>query len=210
MITFRNARITYQRVWPSFLLFQQIFVGSIKKEVTSLPLPYKYCHLLTPIDLFLLKQVKVGSVLSIMSSSSDLSRHRHRRHKKHRHHSHRSKSSSRDSSQLPSLIDSLRKEMADNRTTLLTELGKISSRVAVMEGQSPPTLQAENFTHKQSLVSTPEQSLHTKPPQAEQSPLEVDTRETAETQAEEGTHNESASTHDWGDRHEDELPDYNE
>ena len=113
---------------------------------------------------------------------------------------------------MPSLIDSLCKEMADNRMTLLTEIGKISSRVAVMEGQSPPTLQAaKNITHEQSLVSTPEQSLHTKPPQAEQqSLLEVDARDTAQTQAEEGTHDESASTRDWGDRREDELPDYNE
>ena len=37
-----------------------------------------------------------------------------------------------------------------------------------MEGQSPPTLQDKNITHEQSLVSTPEQSLHTKLPQAEQ------------------------------------------
>ena len=79
-----------------------------------------------------------------------------------------------------------------------------------MEGQSPPTLQAENITHEQSLASTLEQSLHTKLPQAEQqSLLEVDTRDTAETQADEGTHDESVSTRDWGDRREDKLPDYN-
>ena len=83
-----------------------------------------------------------------------------------------------------------------------------------MEGQSPPTLQAENITRDQSLASTLEQSLHTKPPQAkQQSPLEVDACDMVETQAEEGTsgtHDESVSTREWCDRPEDELPDYNE
>jgi len=94
-----------------------------------------------------------------MSSSSESSWHRHR-HKKRQQRSHHSRSSSRDSSQLLSLIDSLRQELADNRASFLLELTKISSRVAVMEGQSPLTPQT--ITYKQSLVivSTPEQSSH--------------------------------------------------
>ena len=93
------------------------------------------------------------------------------------------------------MFDSLRKEIAKDRATLLEELGKISSRVAVMERQSPRTLQTESITH--------EQSLHIGLSQTEQqSPLEIDTRETAGgTQVEEGTH-------EWGDHREDELPDY--
>ena len=36
MVTFRNAQITYQRVWPSFRISAS-FVGSLtKQEVTSM------------------------------------------------------------------------------------------------------------------------------------------------------------------------------
>ena len=34
-ITFRNAQITYQRVWHSFLPIQQVFVGSIKQPMAK-------------------------------------------------------------------------------------------------------------------------------------------------------------------------------
>jgi len=44
-------------------------------------------------------------------------------------------------------------EMADSRGMFLTELGKISSRVAVMEGKS--TAQSRMTNHEQSLTSTP-------------------------------------------------------
>ena len=50
------------------------------------------------------------------------------------------------------LFESLLKEMAANHTLFREELGRISSRVAVMEGQRPPFAQTG---------SGPEQSLHT-------------------------------------------------
>ena len=52
--------------------------------------------------------------------------------------------------------------------------------------------------------------LHfTRPQTEQQSPLEVNVCDMAKgTKAEEGTPDESCSTHGWGDRHEDELPDY--
>ena len=99
--------------------------------------------------------------------------------------------------------------MASDRATLLEELGKISLRVTVMEGQSPHILQTEAISHEQSPISTPEQSLHTGPSQTErQSPLEVNARDMTEgTHVEEGTRDESSATSRRGDRHEDELPD---
>ena len=61
----------------------------------------------------------------------------------------------------------------------------------------------ESITHGQRLVSMLEQNFHIGPSQTEQqSLLKIDTCETAGgTQAEE-------DTHEWGDSHEDELPDY--
>ena len=77
-----------------------------------------------------------------MSSSNSS----HRRHKKkHRHCCHNRRSPSRESLHLVSLFKSLFHE----------ELGRISSKVAVMEGQSSSFIQTG---------SGPEQSLHTTPP----------------------------------------------
>jgi len=150
----------------------------------SFPLPYKYFHVLTPIGFFFTE----ASESRIHLQSSCPHRVSHPGIKKRQHRS--SRNSSWDSSQLPSLIDSLREELADNQASFLSELTKISSRVAAMEGQSPLTPQT--ITHEQRLVtvSISEQSLHTRLPQAEQQSLLKDTRITAdraEPQAEEST-----------------------
>ena len=83
-------------------------------------------------------------------SSSDSSHRRHK--KKHRHRRHHRRSSSRESSHLVSLFELLHKEMAANHTLFREELGRISSRVAVMEGQRPSFAQTGSA---RSRASTP-------------------------------------------------------
>ena len=95
----------------------------------SVPVPHKYCHMFTPIRFF------------AQASESRI----------HFHHNHHCRSPVRELLQLLSLFKSLHQEMADNYMKFLTKLGNISSRVTVMEGQSPPTVQTGITT---SLVST--------------------------------------------------------
>ena len=182
-----------------------------KKEVTSLPLPYKYCHVFTLIGLFfcsanesririqsclqaiLLDAATARSTVTIVDTVEILPR------------SHRS------------CHETLRKEIAANHASVFDELGNISSRVAVIEGQSPSTLQTVTAAREQSLPTTSivpseEHSLLSEPSQTEQhSLLNVDVRDTAEG-AEDIPHEEAdptTATCDWGER-EEEVPDYNQ
>ena len=152
-------------------------------------------------------------------SSSDSSRRRHR--KKHRHHRRHSRNPPQESSQLSSLVETLRKEIAANHASVFDELGNISSRVAVIEGQSPSTLQTVTAAREQSLPTTSivlseEQSLLSELSQTEQhSLLNVDARDTAdgaEPHTEDIPHEETdptTATRDWGER-EEEVPGYNQ
>ena len=155
-----------------------------------------------------------------MSSSENSSSHR--RHKKKHRHSHRRsrrRSPSRESSRLASLFDSMHKEMTANHTLFREELGRISSRVAVMEGQSPFVQTGSG--PEQSLHSTPsnahteEQSLPTVTTQVErQSPLDDRVRaDGAEPHTEDTSAYERpvTQTRDWGeDEDEDEAIDYDQ
>jgi len=102
---------------------------------------------------------------------------------------------------------------------LANELGNISSRVAIIEGQSPGTAQSSTIAQEQSLPTThsvpsseTEQSLLIQAVGSEQSLHNVEDRDTAdgaEPQNEDSSREETSSnTRAWDERVD--HPDYNE
>ena len=158
-------------------------------------------------------------------SSSDSSSHHRRNKRHHRRHHKSSRSSSRShgiDNQLQSLVDSIQGEMTANNELLFNELGKISYRVAAIEGQGIPSTGQEQSIPAES-PSTLEQSLPTLPPVGEQSlpnsegqsPLNNRDRADGAEPPHEISRHETPSpvrkdTRDWGDREVDEAVDYQE
>ena len=148
-------------------------------------------------------------------SSSESSRRRHwKKHCHHQRHSHRSPS--RESSQLPSLFEALRQEITDSHVTLANELGRISSRVAVIEGQSLSAVRTSTTTQEQSLPTTqsvPSSKTEQSFPggKEQQSLLTVedhDTADRAEPQNVDTSREETdPASRGWDER--DDVPDYN-
>ena len=143
VITFRNAPITYQHVWPSFPHFSK-FCSTIKitnsRAVTALPVSHKYFHFYTLIGLFSLLSKTNSAMLS--GSSSE---HRHKKKKKG-HHRRGGYSSEGVTEELSSTMTDLRQQLSKDFKEIQESIDSVSQRITRSETKASDSKQSIAIT----------------------------------------------------------------